>query len=248
MVVSAIVFSLFSVVKAKKAKPDKYVEYEIFDPNIKTTPVLKEPPKGDPNAVPDKTPTKPKETNKVNTTAKSSNKTVIDPKAAEEKVLKEKERLDSLRQDSLAQALADSLAKKRLDDSLAAVRNKGQMGTANGTGSSIDTSHHKPIGGPTEFGRWLSEALRPKYTAEFKKDAVRGTTFTLRFNVNSDSTISNIELLQKAYFGMDDIIIETIKSNPKKWAPYKNEKGEIIKSQTVKIPVKLHPVIGPKNN
>lgn len=217
--------------------PPKVRNFEVFDANIKLVPLeLPEPPKGNPDAKKNDKPVKSNTINSANKTKEKENKKVdikkIDTKAEEQRIQHQK--------DSLAKILADA-TQKRIEDSLAALANgTGKQGTTDGKGNGIDTTHYKPIGGPSEFGIWLSDLLRSKYTNELKQYK-RKVTFTIGFNVNSDSTISDIKLYQKAYFGMDEIIVETIKNNPKKWAPYKNDRGEIIKSQNVKLPVILYP-------
>lgn len=247
LLISGISFSLFSFVKARKPKTDKYVEYEVFNPSLKTTPILKEPPKGDPNAQPNKD---EKKTDKPKTTKtqqkKDPKELQLDPTKIEKDALEQQAAKDKAKQDSLAKAQADSIALKNRLDSLAAAQNK--FGTKDGKGVDMDTTHHKPIGGPSEFGEWLAMELKPKYTAELKAYG-RSVTFTVGFDINHDSTISNIKLYQKAYFGMDEIILETVRNCKKKFTPAINpQTNQVIKSQPMKAPVKLTPYVSPKSS
>lgn len=240
IIMTCIAIGIFSMIKPKAPKPDRYVEYEIYDPNIKTTPLLKEPPKGEADGeVSEKKekPSKPKKDPK-----KQQKKETIDPT----RIAKEAKDLEiakaKAKQDSLDKAMADSLARKHHDDSLRAAEDgKSKLGNPDGKGTTnVDTTHHKPIGGDDAFAAWVANLLRSKYTAELKAYG-RKVTFTIGYNVNSDSTITDFKIYQKAYFGMDPIIIETLNLNPKKMIPYKNERGELIKSQYVKRPITLLP-------
>jgi periplasmic protein TonB len=225
----------------KPFKETKLINYEIFNPNIKLAPIKEiEPPKGDPKAS-DIKETKNKEEKKSKEIKDPDKK--LDPTkiAKESKDIKEK-----ALQDSLNKLKLDSIALKKTNDSLAAIANgKGKMGLENGTGEGIDTTQHKVIGGNDQFVEWLAAILRNKYTKEFKEYG-RSVTFTLGYVINSDSTMTDVKIYQKAYFGMDEVVLETIKANPKKWIPYKNERGLIIQRQAVKTPVKLLPLVNNK--
>lgn len=238
LLMTGIAISFFSFIKPKGAKPDRYVEYEIYDPNIKTTPLLKEPPKGEANG--EVTEKKEKPTKPSKNTQK---KETIDPKRIEKEAKDLEIAKAKAKQDSLDKALADSLARKQHDDSLRAAEDgKNKLGNPDGKGTTnVDTTHHKPIGGDDAFAAWIANLLQSKYTPELKAYG-RKVTFTIGYNVNSDSTITDFKIYQKAYFGMDPIIIETLTMNPKKMIPYKNERGELIKSQYVKRPITLLPL------
>lgn len=250
LVISTIAFSTFSFIKAKKPKQDKYVEYEVFNPSLKTTPILKEPPKGDPDAKPSKDDQKKKESKPDKTPQRKDPKErKLDPTQIEKDAQEQQAAKDKAKQDSLAKAQADSIAQKNKLDSLAAAEAfKKKFGTKDGKGVDMDTTHHKPIGGPTEFGEWLAAELKPKYTNELKAYG-RSVTFTVGFDINHDSTISNVRLYQKAYFGMDEIILETVRNCKKKFTPALNpQTNQVIKSQPMKAPVKLTPYVSPKGN
>jgi hypothetical protein len=238
LLMTGIAISFFSFIKPKGAKPDRYVEYEIYDPNIKTTPLLKEPPKGESNGEVTEKKEKPSKPSK-----NTQKKETIDPKRIEKEAKDLEIAKAKAKQDSLDKTLADSLARKQHDDSLrAADDGKNKLGNPDGKGTTnVDTTHHKPIGGDDAFAAWIANLLQSKYTPELKAYG-RKVTFTIGYNVNSDSTITDFKIYQKAYFGMDPIIIETLTMNPKKMIPYKNERGELIKSQYVKRPITLLPL------
>ncbi len=225
----------------------KIIKYESFDMNKKQPLILREPPKGDPNASSNE---ETKKTPKNNTKTVSKKRDKLDPTKIE-KDAKDAEKIKAT-QDSLNKVKADSISNARTQDSLKTLAEnaKNKLGLENGNINSknIDTTHHPVIGGPTEFGLWLAQELSSKYTPELKAYG-RDVTITVVFNIKYDSTITDIKLIQKTYKGqMDDVILETIKNCKIKFKPAINPETKLpIKSQICMSRIILPPIIRPIN-
>lgn len=95
----------------------------------------------------------------------------------------------------------------------------------------------KPLGGYTNFNRYLRNNLRYPETA--KEQKVRGRV-TLEFDVSATGTLSNFKIIKGLGHGCDEEAIRLVKEGPQ-WTPRTEGVNKTPVSSTVKIRVRFRP-------
>lgn len=90
-----------------------------------------------------------------------------------------------------------------------------------------------PPGGMTGWNQYLAQNL--KYPAEARKDGIEGTVIVV-FVINSDGSISNVEILRGIGAGADEEAMRVVQNSPK-WEPGK-QSGRTVNTR-MRLPIRF---------